>query len=303
MKKHNFKKFISVILIFISISLFAQIEISDKSEKPKTKANPYDGSFMDFSDMMLEKEDKAGVVGQNITLIDVYSVKNQDGSRLSFTEDDKFENKTFVVIGYTYDYKDILKIENESGIYIFEPKIIDSYVFNGYIEAIKEKLENKFFIPLKLETEIKSLEGDEISIDGTKEYKISKVSFSKIPSGHGIVVQLNEEFEVIYPNSTFGQRKEKGWINLESANLLKNKITFIEKNVFLEFSISNKLYLDNIRNGKVKIGMTEKQCRFSWGLPDNSMSNISGYDTILIYGTTGNSNNLYFKNGILKLIK
>ena len=33
------------------------------------------------------------------------------------------------------------------------------------------------------------------------------------------------------------------------------------------------------------------------------MSNIAGYDKVLIYGETGNSQNLYFKKGILKLIK
>jgi hypothetical protein len=33
------------------------------------------------------------------------------------------------------------------------------------------------------------------------------------------------------------------------------------------------------------------------------MKNIAGYDEVLIYGDLGNSQNLYFKGGILKLIK
>ena len=49
--------------------------------------------------------------------------------------------------------------------------------------------------------------------------------------------------------------------------------------------------------------MTKKQCKFSWGTPTGSMSNIVGYDIVLIYGDTGNSQTLYFKKGILKLIK
>jgi hypothetical protein len=49
--------------------------------------------------------------------------------------------------------------------------------------------------------------------------------------------------------------------------------------------------------------MNEKQCRFAFGMPSSSMKNIAGYDIVLIYGEVGKSQNLYFKGGILKLIK
>ncbi|MDB9754714.1 hypothetical protein OAB20_00310 [Winogradskyella sp.] len=77
-------------------------------------------------------------------------------------------------------------------------------------------------------------------------------------------MKLNEGFEVIYPTGTFDQLKEKGCVNLESSDIFKTKTTFIEKEAFLEFSNSNKLHLNSIRNGNLKIGITEKQCRFSW---------------------------------------
>ena len=290
-------------LLLVSISSYSQIEVSDKSKEPEIKSIPYDGGFMDFSDVLLTKEQKAGVVGEKITLFKAWTVKNEDGTSVSYSDSEKFENKTFEVIEYIYDYKDVLKITNEDGVFLFEPSSIDKYVFNSYIDTIKEKLENKVFIPLKIKSELKSLNGEEILIEGLKEYQITKVTFSKISSGFGIVVQINGEFEVVYPNKTFYQRKEKGWINLESADVFSTKVTFIEKDIFSKFSSSNKLYLNDIRNEKVKIGMTEKQCRYSWGRPTRSMSNISGYDTVLIYGEVGNSQNLYFKKGILKLIK
>jgi hypothetical protein len=297
------KNYFLGLLILLSINSYSQIEVTDKSKEPEIKAIPYDGSFMDFSDMMLTKEQKAGVVGEKVTLFKVWTVKNADGSRVSYSDSEKFENKTFEIIEYIYEYKDVLKIKNDNGIFLFEPSSIDEYVFNSFIDTIKTKLENKTIIPLKLKSEMESLKGDKIEIDGLKEYLINEVTFSKLPSGFGIVVKINEEFEVIYPTGTFDQLKEKGWLNLESSDIFKTKTTFVEKEAFLEFSKINKLYLNSIRNGNVKIGMTEKQCRFSWGIPTSSMSNIAGYDKVLIYGETGNSQNLYFKKGILKLIK
>ena len=297
------KNILFCLLILLSITGYSQIKVADKSKEPEIKAIPYDGSFMDFRDIMLTNEQKAGVVGEKITLFKVWTVKNVDGSRVSYSDSEKFENKTFEVIEYIYEYKDVLKIKNNDGVFLFEPSSIDEYVFNSFINTIKKKLESKTLIPLKLKTEMESLKGDKIQIDGLKEYFINEVTFSKLSSGYGVVVKLNGGFEVVYPTGTFDQLKEKGWMNLESSDIFKTKTTFIEKEAFSIFSISNKLYLDKIRNGKVNIGMTEKQCKFSWGIPTSSMSNIVGYDTVLIYGEAGNSQNLYFKKGILKLIK
>jgi len=297
------KNYFLVLLFLLSINSYSQIEVADKSKEPEIKAKPYDGSFMDFSNMMLTKEQKAGVVGEKVTLFKVWTVKNADGSRVSYSDSEKFENKTFEVIEYIYEYKDVLKIKNDDGVYLFEPSSIDEYVFNSFIDTIKEKLQNKIFIPLKVKSEIESLKGNKIQINGLKEYKITNVTFSKLSSGFGIVIELNGEFEVTYPTGTFDQLEENGWINLEGSDIFKSKITFIEKEAFIEFSKANSSYLNPIRNGNAKIGMSEKQCQFSWGIPTSSMSNIAGYDKVLIYGETGNSQNLYFKKGILKLIK
>lgn len=297
------KNYLLGLLILLSINSYSQIEVADKSKEPEIKAEPYDGSFMDFSNMMLTKEQKAGVVSEKVTLFKVWTVKNADGSRVSYSDSGKFENKTFEVIEYIYEYKDVLKIKNEDGIFLFEPSSIDEYVFNSFIDTIKMKLENKTIIPLKLKSEMESLKGNKIQINGPKEYQITNVTFSKLSSGFGIVVELNGEFEVTYPTGTFDQLEENGWINLEGSDIFKSKITFIEKEAFMKFSKANSSYLNSIRNGNVKIGMSEKQCRFSWGIPTSSMNNIAGYDKVLIYGETGNSQNLYFKKGILKLIK
>ena len=49
--------------------------------------------------------------------------------------------------------------------------------------------------------------------------------------------------------------------------------------------------------------MTESQCRWAWGSPNRIMNSIAGFDKILVYGEFGNSQSLYFKEGLLKLIK
>lgn len=297
--KHLFFLF----LFFCANHSFAQISIPDKTTKKQMKSIPYDGSFMDFNDPLLSIEKKAGVVGEKITLIKVWSVKKINGEPIISLDPKKFENRTFQITEYNYDFKDILKIRNESEEYIFEPSSIDEYVLNKYIDSIKSKLDNKIFIPLNIDSKITTIAGNEVQINGTKEYKITKVEFAKLSLGYGITVELNDEFELIFPNKFYEQPDEKDWINLSAPDLIQTKISLIEKSTFLKFATSNKTFLNEIRNGKVKIGMSEKQCRIAWGAPTSSLKNIAGYDLVLRYGDIGNSDNLYFKSGILRLIK
>ena len=128
-----------LILLFccLYISSYSQINYSDKSQEPKIKEIKYDGGFMNFNNIMLTKEQKAGVVGEKITLFKVWTIKNEDGSSISYQDSEKFQNKTFEVIEYIYEYKDILKIKNDDGVFFIEPSSIDEYVFNRYIDTIK----------------------------------------------------------------------------------------------------------------------------------------------------------------------
>ena len=50
------KNYFLGLLILLSINGYSQIEVADKSKEPEIKVIPYDGSFMDFSNMMLKKE-------------------------------------------------------------------------------------------------------------------------------------------------------------------------------------------------------------------------------------------------------
>ncbi len=286
-----------------SLLSFSQINIVDKSKKTIIKAISYDGSFMNFKDVMLTNEKKAGIVGHKITLLKIWNIKKANGEPIGLSESKTIENKSFEVVEYLNDYKDILRIKDEKEEYIFEPSAIDEFVINSYIDSLKSKLENKVFIPLKFKSELTSTDGNVISFDGNKEYKISKVEFAKLQLGYGIIIGINNEFELIYPTEAFSQPEDKGWINLEGSDILQSKTTLLHKDTFIKFSNNNKVFINDLRKGVVKLGMTEKQCRIAWGIPTSSMNNIGGYEKVLRYGDVGKSENLYFKGGILKLIR
>lgn len=313
------KKFtlILTLMTFCQIS-YGQIEIEDKSKEPEIKAIPYNGEFMSF-DGVYEKEKKAGVVGQLVTLIDVstYNIyANEDDlesrKNISYKLEELFTNKTFEITDYNYDLYDILKIKNDTDTYIWKVSGTDKYVFNKYIDNVKELYEGKTFIALHNKSEFEAMDGSKFNIEGNKKYKITKVKFAKLQFDYGIIFNINDSFECVFPNGSFDQptlfngkiyTTNKDYINIASNDIFKSKVTLIEENEFADFSSKNKAYLTKIRDREVKIGMNEKQCRWAWGIPSKSMKNIAGYDEVLIYGDVGNSQNLYFKGGILKLIK
>lgn len=308
---------ILTLMTFCQIS-YSQIEIDDKSKEPEIKAIPYNGEFMSF-DGVYEKEKKAGVVGQLVTLIDVstyniYASEDDLESRknISYKIEGLFTNKTFEITDYNYDLYDILKIKNDSTTYIWKVSGTDKYVFNKYLDIVKEKYEGKTFIPLHNNNEFEAMDGSKFIIEGSKKYIITKVKFAKLQFDYGIIFNINDSFDCIFPNGSFDQPKifngkiyttNENYINVASNDIFKSKVTLIEENEFNSFSSKNKIYLTKIREREVQVGMSEKQCRWAWGTPSKSMKNIAGYDEVLIYGEIGNSQDLYFKEGILKLIK
>ena len=310
--------FILSIVSFCQVS-YGQIEIEDKSEAPEIKATPYNGEFMSF-DGVYEQEKKAGVVGQLVTLIDVstYNVfANEDDLKsrksVSYELKDLFKNKTFVITSYKDDVFDVLNIKNDSASYIWKISGTDKYVFNKYIDKLKEQYEGKTFIALHNKSEFEAMDGSKFNIVGDEKYKVTKVKFAKLQYDYGIIFEINNSFECIFPNKNSWDQQtafngefyttNKDYIKITSTNIFISPITLIEENEFVTFSSKNKTYLTKIRDREVQIGMNEKQCRWAWGMPSDSMKNVAGYDEVLIFGTPGNSQNLYFKGNILKLIK
>lgn len=292
-------------LIFFQFSN-SQIEI-DEVKKKKENAMPYSGEFMKLP-IGVENKIALGLVGEKVTLIDVsiYNIENLDGSSLSRSDKDKFENKTFTIIDFEKDIYPTYTIESETEVYKWSVTSTSEYLFNKYLDEISKKLIDKTYIPLYNTTEIESLNGSEIVIDGSKKYTITDVAYSKLSSyDYGIKVELNSNFSFEYPTESFEQPTyydgeknvpNKGWINLKSDYTI---LKMIEQDLFEKFKSKNPRFIDEIRNQVVKLGMTEQQCRWAWGSPTSSYGSLVGYDEV--YDWRGKT--LYFKNDKLALIK
>lgn len=298
------------LLIILQYNIcFAQIDISDKSLKPKLKAIPYDGSFMNFdSRLLISKEEMAGVKGEKVTLIEgFFDLKDINGQDVSYDLKDKINNKTFTVLEFIDDYQPSLKIINELGTFIFKPSYGDHYVFNRYLDYVKAQYLNKFFVPLYNKSTLTSIGGGKVNFSGTLEYLVNEVKFSKLQSGYGVVLRLNsktDSFEFILAEqkgSSFASELDSGWIELKGIGILESGVILLEKDTFRKFVNSNKPFLSVIRNKEFKVGMSEKQCRYSWGMPYRSYYSF-GYK-VLEWGSGINSIDLYFKNDRLKFIR
>lgn len=303
------KKTILIILIFSALTAYAQIEISETPEK-KVTAIPYDGSFAKL-DIIVEDNIALGLIGEKVTLLDVstFNVEKENGDRISYSDEDNFKNKTYEIIAYEKDLYPTFTIKNDLGTYKWKVSSTSKYVLNKFLDAINNKLLNKVYIPLYNQREVEALDGIKLTIDGSKEYKITKVAFTKFTLDYGIKVQLNDEFEMEYPTGSYDQPTKfikgegnvanEGWINLNGGSLMAPNITLIEKSVFEKFKSDNISVIDKIRKEVIAIGMTEQQCRWAWGMPNKSYGALSGYEPVYDWG----GKTLYFKSGKLALIK
>jgi hypothetical protein len=308
----------SLITIFLYQTSYCQIEIEDKSIKPTKKSIPFNGEFMTF-EVGHSEEIKAGLVGEYVTLIDVqtyniYTSEKNFESRnyVSNLLKDQFQNKTFLIIEYKYNYGDLLTIKNEDATYIWNVRITDKYIFNKYLDRLRTYYEGKSFVPLHKKSEIETLDGSKISIDGNSKYMVTKVKLGKLSGGYGIIFNLNDSISCIFPNEFYSQPtvfngstyvSNPSYINIESNDPLKSNITLIEESEFKVFSQKNKNFLSKIRNREVQVGMTSDQCSWAWGPPSKLLENIAGYEKVFIYGESSYMKKLYFNNDILKLIK
>jgi hypothetical protein len=309
LKNYTMKKLL--LLIFLPTIVFGQIEI-DEIEKKAIEPIPFDGSFMKLPIASIDESVRLGLIGEKITLIDVYyfDVKLMDGrTSASFKDQDKFKNKTFVITNAEREYgSTLLTIKNDSGEFKWKPSSSSKYVFNKYVQKIKEKLESKSYIPLHNKTNLKDLNGSMVNIDGETTYVVTKVSFSKFSYGqYGIKVELNDSISLKYiSENSYDQPRifdgtkmipQKGWIYLNDDGFSRG--TFIENDIFERFKVENQKWISNIREQKIAIGMTEKQCRYAWGMPDKSYGSLAGYDEVFDWG----GKSLYFKADKLALIK
>lgn len=300
----------TILLIATSFSLSSQISISETQRKTPEPV-PFNGEFMKLP-YTLKEEVGAGLVGEKVTLIDVsvFNMENLDGSRVDFSKDNLFKNRTFEVVKYSKNSSSVLTISNDSGVFNWKPSSIDNYVFNKFIDVISEKLKGKSFVPLHNNNELIGLDGATYNLVGSQIYTITDVLFSKFSiSEYGIKLVLNNEIPLKYPAENSYDQPQifdgnkmiplEGWINVLEDGYGYGSATLIEEVTFSKFKSENAAHIDNIRNEIISVGMSYDQCKWAWGIPQKSYGEMAGYDEVYDWG----GKTLGFKDGLLKLIK
>ena len=261
------------VILIVSFNLQAQTEIADTAQATTPSVIPYDGSFMKF-EPGLSEERKAGVVGEQVTLVDVgyYFIfdteRALENNKFINAEDaHMFRNKTFVVIGYSYkDPDDVLTIKNENGTFLWKVSDLSTYVFNRFLETLKSNIEGKSFIPLYDHEKLKNIDGKTLEFNTAQPYKISKVRFTKIKKKYLVVLSINGSHHFIYPTGESEQpgkfiggvyTRAENWINIQSNEPNPGKVTLIEESTYKKFAEDNKESINDIRSRRAPTGVID----------------------------------------------
>lgn len=296
------KLIILILILFLGLYLNAQIlDLSNAKNERKVVPIKYDSSYI-VPNYSTTKEMLAGLVGQKITILDISDmhVKDTNGNYASYYDVENIDEKTWIIkefINEGYDGK--YKISNENKEWIIELSSTDKWYINAGFDVLRKKLIGKSYVSFKKGLKIKSIDDSEFILDGSSLIKITDLQYAKLSSyNYGIVIFFDNGLIIEY-DSDF-QPDDDGWIAIGGQY---SEDILLEDTALKSFTASNLKYIDQMREGKVAIGMTEDQTRLAWGMPTKSYSNIAGYDKVNSYGEFGHSQDLYFIGGILKLIK
>ena len=293
------------ILLYLPIIGFSQVtDFSNIKTKKKKLPIVYDTTYIQVTASTSE-EMKMGLIGQEITIIETnyLNILNVESKKnISHSDENRIKSKIFTIQDYlSNEKKKYYLISNETGKFLLEDNPVNKFIINSFLIPFKQKYVSKQFYSFKNDVSIQSVDEAEFTInrdDLITVLNIEYLSFSVIDYAmififdNGLLCKFDFKEDV--------QPKEEGWIYL--TNGYKNEL-FVEKNVLDKFTKDNSRIINDLRNGEIKKGMTEKQCILSWGMPTESYTNIKGYDKVLQYGEINNSQKLYFKRSKLKLIK
>tara|TARA_B110000240_G_scaffold193632_1_gene239780 strand:- start:1426 stop:2343 length:918 start_codon:yes stop_codon:yes gene_type:complete len=302
-----------ILLILLCLPLIGFGQVTDltkiKQERKKTPI-PYDTTYFEVSfSSSISEEKKMGLIGQEITIIKTkydYVLNFESKKNISYSDEDKIKGKVFTIEDYKVEGdKEYFVINNETNKFLLDVSIHGSiyneFVINSFLTNLKNKYISKQYYPFKSEVNMKGVDDAQFTIKGGDLITVTDIQYAKLSIvEYAMVFFFDNGLMCKFNIEGYAQPKDEGWVNL--TNGYSGEL-FVEKDVFNEFSKSNATIIDDLRNGKIKTGMTEKQCRLSWGMPTTSYTNIAGYDIVLQYGEIGNSQNLYFKKDKLELIK
>ncbi|MBX2963744.1 MAG: hypothetical protein KF687_14635 [Cyclobacteriaceae bacterium] len=296
------KKYVTILFVLIShLELFAQVvDLSKAASERKLVPVEYDGSYL-IPDLGASKEMKAGLAGHEITIVKIsseYSLKDVNGKYATYKDLKEIEGKTWVIKEFINEgYSGKYLIENQDKQWITELGMSDTWFLNKGLEKLKENFVNKKFNSFIRGLEVQGIDETNFKLDGITPLTVTDLQYAKISySEYSVALFFDNGLISAYDPSGITQPRDEGWIMIGGkygSDLL------VEESALNKYSAANSRFIKQMRDGKVEVGMTEYQTRLSWGIPQKSYSNISGYDTVNDYG----HKTLYFKKDILQLIK
>lgn len=292
-------KYYLIILSFLCIQpVFTQVvDLSNAKKERQITPKAYDGSFLK-PDILTTDEQKAGLVGERITFVDIsgYSIKSVKGGYAKDSDIEELKKGSPIITKY-YPGEFSCKYEIKCNNKFWELESLSSceWFLNKGFEFLKNKLVNKKFNSFIKGAKLESVDGSKFELNDVKPITITDVKFAKLSSyKHGLVAYFDNgkisEFEFL----EFMFEEKYSWLRL-SENYIDGIIVEVE--TLKKYSEKHKKFIASMRQGKIKIGMSERETRFAIGIPDTSYK--IGSSKVNDYGYR----KLYFKNGFLYSIK
>lgn len=296
------RKYLSLLaLLTIYLETNSQVlDLTKSAAERKITPVEYDGTYL-YPDYGATKEMKAGLVGQKITIIDIfseYSLTDNNGKNASYNDLNSIEGKTWDIKEFINDDNSgKFKIENEGKEWIAELGSLDKWYINKGLQNLKTKFIGKKYNSFIYGQEIESVDESKFKLDGNNPITVSDLQYAKLSlTKYSIVLIFDNGLITAFTPSGITQPIEEGWIKVGGDY---GEDLLVEVATLNKYSIANPKFIKQMRNGKVEIGMTEFQTRLAWGIPNKGYKNLAGYDQVNYYG----QNILYFKKKILQLIK
>jgi hypothetical protein len=269
-----------------------------------TYATPSEISALESSEVVTAM--KRGLIGQDITILEIlyFYVLDADSKKsISSSQEKDLVDNVFTIRDYLIESnKEYYLIENKTNKFLLEDSWSNKFIINAYLNSFKQKYVGKSYYPLKNEIEVKGTDYKKFILKGDELITITDIKYVKdgmiFSFDNGLMFQINiKSVKTLTQHTTNPIEGGKdGWLNLAgkyaaAANLI------VEKTVLEKYVKDNSSFIDYIRDGKIKVGMTDTQMRLSWGMPYN-FKKVDGYK---IYNYEPQK--VYVKNGKVTLIK
>ena len=274
-----------IILVSVLINIGSSAQVVDLSDIKKTKTYensiPYDSSFL-VPDTFVKDEQKAGLKGQTITILDIssFDIENSQEKPGSYNDEEKIEGKEWTIINYFKEgYNDKYKISKNGVEYTVTLSSINKWFINGGLKKLQDRYIGKKYLAMKKSLTVRGVDDKDYTLTNNSAIQIKDLQYAKLDySNYALVLFFNNGLLTKFDPPP--RSKEKRIITI-GADYSDDYL--IEESYFNTFKKNQGKYYDQIANGKISIGMSHMQTRYSWGMTNRSKGKYGEFDFVNIY--------------------